>query len=151
MFKKFHWGHGVILALASFIIFIVLMILIFPNGKQNAEVISDHYYEDELAYQDVINAKNNADQLIAKPSFSQNVHGITVTFPENIKPESNTVHFFLFRTNDSNLDVKKDLTLSANHSFTIPAKILAAGSYTLKVKWNFNNKLYQVDYDVLWK
>jgi hypothetical protein len=151
MFKKFNWGHGVVLALGSFITFIVLMILIFPHGQQNAEVVSDHYYEDELAYQDVINAKNNADQLIAKPSFDQNVYGITINFPENIKPNGDKVNFLLFRTNDANLDVKKDLELSSNHSFTIPSKILAAGSYTLKVTWKTNKKAYQVDYDVVWK
>ena len=151
MFKKFNWGHGVVLALASFITFIVLMILIFPHGQQNAEVVSDHYYEDELAYQDVINSKNNADHLIAKPSFNQTIHGITVTFPENIKPNDGKANFLLFRTNDANLDVKKDVELSANHSFTIPAKILAVGSYTLKVKWKTDKKSYQVDYDVLWK
>jgi hypothetical protein len=150
MFKKFNWGHGVVLALASFITFIVLMILIFPHGQQNAEVVSDHYYEDELAYQDVINAKNNADLLIAKPSFSQNISGITLTFPETIQPNDRKVSFILFRTNDANLDVKKDLQLSADHFFTIPAKILAVGSYTLKVKWTVDKKPYQVDYDVQW-
>lgn len=151
MFKKFNWGHGVILALASFIIFIMFMILVFTRGQQNAEVVSDHYYEDELVYQDVINAKNNADKLPAKPAFEQNIHGITLTFPADIKPNDGKVHFILFRTNDAHLDVKKDVELSNNHSFTIPAKILIAGSYTLKVKWIMDKKNYQVDYDVLWK
>ena len=151
MFKKFNWGHGIMLALASFILFILFMILIFPQGQQNAEVISDHYYEDELAYQDVINAKNNADELSTKPVFTQNNQGITITFPQNIDPDGGKANFLLFRTNDSNLDVKKDVELSANHSFTIPAKILADGSYTLKIKWMTGKKLYQIDYDVLWK
>ncbi|SFI42278.1 FixH family protein [Halpernia frigidisoli] len=151
MFKKFNWGHGIALALASFVIFITLMILIFPHGQQNAEVVSDHYYEDELAYQDVINAKNNADKLAAKPSFSQDKQGITLTFPENIKPNDDKVQYLLFRTNDANLDVKKDLELSSFHSFTIPAKILAVGSYTLKLKWIKDKINYQVDYDVSWK
>ncbi len=118
---------------------------------QNAEVISENYYEDELVYQDVIDAKHNADLLIAKPAYEQNIHGITVTFPEEIKPNDGKVNFVLFRTNDANLDVKKDVVISANHSFTIPVKILAEGSYTLKVKWTTDKKHYQVDYDVLWK
>lgn len=151
MFKKFNWGHGIILALGSFILFILFMIFIFPNGMQNAEVISENYYEDELVYQDVIDAKKNADLLIAKPVYEQNTHGITVTFPLEIKPNDGKVNFVLFRTNDANLDVKKDVELSANHSFTIPAKILAVGSYTLKVKWTTDKKHYQIDYDVLWK
>lgn len=151
MFKKFTWGHGIVLALGSFILFILFMIFIFPNGQQNAEVISENYYEDELVYQDVIDAKNNADALTQKPEYNQTVHGITVSFPKIIQPENDKVNFVLFRTNDSNLDIKKDVTLSADHSFTIPAKVLAAGSYTLKVKWNEDKKVFQRDYDVLWK
>lgn len=151
MFKKFNWGHGIVLALAAFIIFILSMIFFFTRGQQTAEVVSDHYYEDELLYQDVINAKNNADKLPAKPAFSQDLQGMTLTFPLEIKPNDDKVHYTLFRTNDANLDVKKDVVLSSFHSFTIPAKILAPGSYTLKVKWILDKKNYQVDYDVQWK
>ena len=39
------------------------MILIFPNGQKGAELVTDHYYSEELQYQDVIDAKNNADHL----------------------------------------------------------------------------------------
>lgn len=151
MFKKFNWGHGVILALGSFIIFILFMIFIFSRGQQNSEVVSENYYEDELVYQDVINAKNNADKLPEKPVYTQNIQGITIKFPENVKPNNEKIDFVLFRTNDANLDVKKEVELSANHSFTIPAKILVLGSYTLKIKWTANKKAYQIDYDVLWK
>ncbi len=55
--KKLNWGHGLAIALGCFIIFILSLIFIFPMGKQNAEMISNNYYEEELQYQDVIDAK----------------------------------------------------------------------------------------------
>ena len=56
MFKNFNWGHGIILGLGSFIAFILFMIFIFPDGQQNAEMVSDDYYAEELNYQEVIDA-----------------------------------------------------------------------------------------------
>ncbi len=151
MLKKFTWGHGVVLMLGSFIAFILFMIIVFPNGKQNAELVSDDYYADELQYQQVIDAKNNADQLTEKPIYQQNDSGISIVFPETIAPENGNAHFELFRTNDSNLDVKKDLALNAQHTLQIPKQILVPGSYTLKIKWTLKNKPYQIDYDIQWK
>lgn len=150
MFKNFSWGHGIILALGTFIAFILFMIFIFPNGKQNSELVSEHYYEDELAYQDIIDAKNNAAQLTVKPEYLQLTEGIKLKFPSAI-PDQKKVNITLFRTDDSNLDVKKDLTLDAENAVLIPKKVIFPGSYTLKVKWKQNNKPYQIDYDVLWK
>ena len=79
MLKKFTWGHGVVLMLGSFIAFILFMIIVFPNGQQNAELVSDDYYADELQYQQVIDAKNNADQLTEKPIYQQNDSGISIS------------------------------------------------------------------------
>lgn len=73
--KNFTWGHGVIVALGCFIAFILFMIFIFPNGQQNSELITDDYYEEELAYQNVIDAKNNADKLTEKRHHNQQNSG----------------------------------------------------------------------------
>lgn len=151
MFKKFTWAHGVAVALGAFIAFILFMILVFPNGQQNAELVSKDYYADELQYQQVIDAKNNADHLPEKPRYLQNAAGISLTFPESLVPDASRINFELFRTNDANLDVHKELTLDAHRTAFIPAKILAKGSYTLKVRWQYHNKPHQLDYDIEWK
>lgn len=151
MFKKFSWGHGVAVALGSFIIFILFLIFVFSRGMNNSELVSDDYYHDELEYQQVINAKNNADGLTQKPLYVQDSRGITISFPKSIAPENEKTQFDLFRTDDSNLDVKKEVTLNSQQSFTVPKQVLTAGSYTLKLRWENNKIPYQIDYDVLWK
>lgn len=150
MFKNFSWGHGVVLALGSFIAFILFLIFVFSRGMQNSELISDNYYQDELTYQEVIDAKNNADQLPEKPLYQRTGEGITITFPNSAAPDDQQVDFDLFRTDDSNLDVQKKISLNSQKKFTIPKQVIVAGSYTLKLKWQKNKKPYQVDYDVLW-
>ncbi len=148
--KNLNWGHGLAIALGCFILFILFLIFIFPMGKQNADMISNNYYEEELQYQNIIDAKNNAAKLEKTPEYKATSEGILISFPETIKVDGNTANFILFRTNDSNLDVKKEITLQHN-VFLIPKKVISAGSYTLKLKWTENKKPYQIDYDILWK
>ncbi|KFC24691.1 FixH family protein [Chryseobacterium sp. FH1] len=148
--KNLNWGHGLMIALGCFIVFILFLILVFPMGKQNAEMISNNYYEEELKYQDVIDAKENAGNLKEIPAYKAENEGMVITFPEAIKADGNKADFVLFRTEDSNLDIKKEVTLQ-NNQFVIPTKVISKGSYTLKLKWTENKKPYQVDYDILWK
>lgn len=50
MKSKFTWGHGMVLALAGFIAFILGMIFFYTRGYQTSEMVSENYYEDELIY-----------------------------------------------------------------------------------------------------
>lgn len=158
MKMKFTWGHGVVVALACFIGFILFMIFIYTRGYQTAEMVSKDYYEDELKYQEVIDAKNAADKLAEKPVYNQDEKGITVTFPKEFNNQNSKFKFYLYRTDDANLDVKKESEeLNADNALFIPVsfgekKIITKGSYTLKVYWVKNNKEnYQIDYNLIWK
>ncbi|BEV04920.1 FixH family protein [Chryseobacterium gambrini] len=149
--KNFNWGHGVIIALASFMIFILSMMFLFPNGQKNSEMVTDNYYEEELKYQDVIDAKKRADELKEKPTYSQNPSGIRITFPKDYNNSNTKVKFVLNRTDDQNLDVHKTVQLDANQSFLIPAQVLKLGNYTLRLNWTKDKTDYRMDYDVIWK
>ena len=148
---KISWGHGVVIALGAFILFILGMIFLFPIGKQNSELITENYYEEELKYQDVIDAKNLSDNLAEKPTVTLQNQGITIVFPKEFANEKTTFNFYLYRTENRNLDIKKDFTLDGNNTFTIPANVVAKGSYTLKLMWKNNNLNYQRDFDIEWK
>lgn len=154
--KKFTWGHGIALALGSFMIFILGIIffgarILFPDGNDNSDLVSDNYYENELAYQKVIDAKKNADNLPQKPQYAQLAEGIKITFPQEILNANSKVDFYLYRANDKAQDRSGTATLDQNGNFFISKNLLNPGNYILKVNWNKDNKDYQVDYDVVWK
>ena len=149
--KKFTWGHGIALALACFIGFILYLIFIFPIGKQTSDLVSDNYYQDELEYQKVIDAKKNADKLSQKPFFAQLPYGIRIAFPKEAIDSGQQVHFELYSTNDKEKDKKQNVNLDSNNSFLVPKEMLSTGSYTLKVRWKKSDIDYQVDYELVWK
>ena len=150
MFKKFTWGHGIALALASFMIFILSMIFLFSRGWQNSELITDSYYEDELAFQNIIDAKNNADLLPEKPKYLQDDAGIKIVFPGDINNGNSKFSIDLHRADDQKLDIKRDITLDGSNTLFIPAKVLVKGNYVLRTHWKKDNKNYQIDYDLVW-
>ncbi len=148
---KISWGHGVIIALGAFIVFILGMIFFFPMGQQNSELITENYYEEELLYQDVIDAKKRADQLAEKPKLEIKNEGLFLSFPKDINNSNSKFDFYLYRSSDQNLDVKKEFALDANNNYSIPKKILVKGGYILKVMWTKEKHKYQIDYDIEWK
>ncbi|WP_419869531.1 FixH family protein [Chryseobacterium sp. CT-SW4] len=149
--KNFSWGHGVIVALGAFIIFILSMIFLFPNGQKNSEMVTDNYYEEELQYQSVIDAKKRADALGEKPVYFQDKTGIKISFPKENNSSNTIVNFVLNRTDDQNLDIKKTEVLNAGNSIFIPASVLKHGNYTLRLMWTKDKLDYRLDYDVIWK
>ncbi len=150
MFKNFTWGHGVAVALGAFMIFILSMIFIFSRGWQNSELITDNYYEEELVYQNVIDAKNLADKLPEKPKYLQDVSGIKVVFPKDINNGNSKFKIDLHRADDQKLDIIREMPLDGSNSIFIPAKVLLKGNYVLRMHWTKENKNYQLDYDLVW-
>lgn len=150
MLKKFTWGHGVALALGLFIIFILSMIFYFTSTWKNSELITDDYYEAELAYQDVIDAKSLANGLSEKPQYSQDKMGIRITFPQEYNNLNTQFSIDLHRAEDQKLDVIKKMELDGRNSLFIPAAVLAKGNYVLRVHWTRAEKNYQLDYDLVW-
>lgn len=127
------------------------MVFLFPNGQKNSEMVTDKYYEEELLYQSVIDAKKRADELAEKPAYSQSPEGIKLTFPKDINNSNTVVSFVLNRSDDQNLDVKKTVKLDVSNSFVIPSSVLKNGNYTLRLHWIKDKIDYRLDYDVIWK
>jgi FixH len=149
--SKFHWGHGILVALGLFMIFILSLIYIFTKHQNNSELVAENYYEEELRYQDVIDAKKNSAQLSNPPTLIQNQTALGVQFPAEYSNENTKFKYHLFRTDDQLLDLKDAFQLNAAHNFQIPATLLKTGSYTLKIQWESQSKKYQIDYNILWK
>ncbi len=146
---KFNWGYGIVLALLSFIIFILSLIFLFPIGKQNSDLVSKDYYGDELAYQDVIDAKNYANTLYNKPIVKTTEFGFITSFPKEVQAKN--VHFYLYRIDVSEYDIKKNVDLDKDNEFIIPKKVLEPGTYIHKLYWEQDGKKCQIDSELLWK
>lgn len=145
MKSKFHWGHGVLLAMFIFVIFISTFVYktLFMKDYDH-ELVSEEYYKDEMAYQQEMTRIQNAEQLKENVKIQHTEDGILIIFPSMFTPSkiSGTVEFQ--RANDTKLDINKTLELETSE-LLIPNDALTNGFYNVKILWHYDGMDYQIN------
>jgi len=137
-----NWGTKIVLGLAAFMIFIVVLGLIMFNSKKDALVDND-YYEKGINYNKVYNRKEQTNTDHARPEVSANQEMIIVTFVHNAKGTAR-----LMRTSDKELDKTIPFESNINRQLIIPARNLKKGSWRLIIEWVSNEKSYMYEQEI---
>lgn len=142
---RFNWLIGMIIIMILFISFIIYTA--FIHTKISSELISDHYYEEEIEYQEIIDEKKNAVYI-----KSLNVQvlplGIKI-YSFNGNKFSGTLN--LLRLSNKHLDIVRVLQLDTTGKKIIPAYILKNGIYSLRIRWKYSGKRCFVEQTIKWK
>lgn len=141
---KFTWAHGLMIALGSFMIFILS--LIFFSGNMG-EMVEENYYEKTVHYQDDIDAAQRVKTLDKKPEIIEQANGFLIRFYD--QPESGEIWFL--RSNNSEEDVKQSLKLNSRNEQLVHAEDLNAGEYEVSIRWKQNGQNYLLKQTVNWK
>lgn len=141
---KFTWAHGLMIALGSFMIFILS--LIFFSGNMG-EMVEENYYEKTVHYQDDIDAAQRVKTLEKKPEIIEQANGFLIRFYD--QPESGEIWFL--RSNNSEEDVKQSLKLNSRNEQLVHAEDLNAGEYEVSIRWKQNGQNYLLKQTVNWK
>jgi len=157
---SFTFAHGVVLALISFMLFILTLIFYYAYSTRNSfDMVTEKYYEAELKYQDVIDAKNNTYDLKEKPSIKViEKEGLEIYFPREFSTENTTGTIVLYRPSADELDRKFTLDISNNNKMFIVFKQFKTktlddnkGIYIVKINWKKENKNYYWEQQIKWK
>jgi len=141
---RFTWGHGIVVALACFIIFITS--LVFFAGNMG-EMVEENYYEKTIHYQNDIDAAKRANSLTQKPEIIEQANGYLIRFYEH--PESGSVLFL--RLNNSKEDVRQPLKLNSRMEQLVHALDLEDGEYEVSIRWKKNGQDYLLKKTIHWK
>ena len=108
---KLNWGFGIVLAFIGFIGFILYFVII-ASTDQKAEhnLVTDEYYQEELKYQEEINALENAKNLNVRFNFEQTTEGLRIIIPETVRQQKSEGTVSLYRPSNKQLDF--DLAIS---------------------------------------
>lgn len=134
---KINWGGtGIVLAFVAFISFILFFVVrMSMDNRADHDLVTEEYYKQELAYQDEIDAQNNAKKL-EKIQLKRTEEGLLVVFPETIDYKKIKGKVSLYRPSNKHLDFDLDLRLS-NTSLLIPDTRLLGGRWDLKIMWEY--------------
>jgi len=128
-----NWGHGILGVILGFLV--CMCIMIYIASQQTNEMVDDHYYQKELAYQGVIDAGKNLKALTSQSIVSQTSAYVVIQFPvgsfENL--QSGTLD--LQGSDASRKDLHIELSSTGSPAFEIAKSGLDRGFYRMKVAW----------------
>ncbi len=147
---KFTWGHGLVLALLSFMIFIVSFLVRFQMQQGNSmDLVTEDYYNEGLNYQSKFEALQNAEALQEKPSIDVENNQLVIAFPRHVSTQNGSLD--IYRPSDKTLDHHFDLRLD-NHQMRIKENAFQTGKYIIQIYWEDSAKTpYLMKKEVIWK
>jgi len=142
MKAKIIWPLGIVIALASFIIFILSYVYKATFvAKYDHHLVSEEYYKDELKYQGEINKLENANALESDVSLTRSSDGVLVHFPTTMDGKNIKGTVYFVRLADENFDFQESISLE-NNTFLIQNEKLVAGRWNVKIDWTYNDTPY---------
>jgi nitrogen fixation protein FixH len=139
---KLHWGNYIAIFFLCFVVFILF--LVSKTFKVNNELVSEDYYDKEIAFQDKINKLEATKSFKAQLVIQQVNDSVEVEFPSKFSDDLISGTIQLFRPSD----LSKDITVPVHvlHSKqTIACNQLIKGVYVVHVDWASNNHKFYTE------
>jgi hypothetical protein len=139
---KISWPTGIIIALTSFIVFIlsfVYKVTFLPEYDHH--LVSEEYYKDELNYQQEIDKVNKGRELAENISLTKSKEGLLITFPSEFNAEKITGTIYFQRLSNDKIDFEIPIKLTSNE-YLINDANLVGGRWDVKIEWKVNDTDY---------
>ncbi len=141
---KLNWGFWIVVAFIGFISFILYFVVIASTDmRADHNLVTDDYYQEELAFQKEIDAEKNAMGVKADFQFEKTPEGLLIKIPETVQQHKTTATVSLYRPSNKQLDYNLNMSLSNSH-LLIPDNRLLGGRWDIKIKWQYENKDYLI-------
>jgi nitrogen fixation protein FixH len=141
MKTKFNpWPLGIILFFVIFAAFLATAVVIAATHRDN--LVSENYYEQELKYQDQIDGKARAAAAGASVAYVAAAGQVVIQLPAGQIAAKPTGKIEFYRPSAQTLDCGFDLAPTSDGSQVLDISQLAAGAWTVHVRWNAGGQNY---------
>ena len=134
-----NWGYKIILVYAVVVGGILFMVI--KSGSQNVDLVRPDYYEEELKYQETIDATQRANALSTKLQLKVVHDTLQVVFPDEMKVSGVKANVWLYCIADVKKDVNKVFSV-VNGWLHMPLLAVNKGLHDVKVGWTLNGITY---------
>ena len=134
---KFNWGTGIVIAIAGFMSFIIYFVITMSTDKNYSyDLVTDKYYQQELKYQQEIDATKNASVLAENITLIAKKEGLQIKFPSDFKTKEIEGTVLLYRQTNIQLDFEMPISIS-NAYLLVPENRLLGGRWNITVSWTY--------------
>ncbi|WP_339658469.1 FixH family protein [uncultured Polaribacter sp.] len=145
---KINWGTGIVIAIVAFMGFILYFVITMSTDKNYSyDLVTEKYYQQELGFQDEINAEKNALELKEKITIQRIEGGLKVEFPSEFSPKEIKGKVFLYRPSNKQFDFEIPISIS-NTYLLVPEKRLLDGRWNINIAFKYNNKEYLIKEEI---
>ena len=135
-----NWGNKLILVFVAFGSFMSFMV--YRCMKSPVNLVAKEYYRDEIAYQQVIDSRENTAALSSKVKLAQSNDSISIWLPEEMKDRPVTGNILFYCAADASRDRQLPLQVNANALQQLSVKTFVPGNYLVKISWEASDMHY---------
>jgi hypothetical protein len=132
-----NWGNRLVVVFIVFGAFIGYMV--YRSVTTKIDMVTKDYYNEELKYQHVIDATNNANQLEKDILVSVTGREVVIQMPMEKNIRGNILFYC---PSDAKNDVRKELSTGMNGSQAFDIALFNEGQYEVKIDWEVEGKKY---------
>lgn len=141
-----NWGKGIALTYIGFVVFMVT--LAYIASKQNFDLVSEDYYEQEINYQKKIDASSNFNAEANKVEFGLNDSDLSILFPSITDTKSIKGEVHCYKSSDAGSDFTVPLAVDASGKQTISRSKFKEGLFIIKLSYSINEKPFYVEKEI---
>lgn len=134
-----NFGHGIIIAMCTFIIFILS--LIFSFMRQNVDLEYMDYYARELVFSQTKEAMENGLPFVNSLEIEQ-VDGTVNLFFKDDFPNFQSADLHFYRADNAEWDLRKSIAQERFHEFSLSE--FHRGKYELRMDFVAHDKPYSI-------
>lgn len=134
------WGIKITALYGGFVLLISSMVIISSSNK--AELVATDYYEQELNYQQRIDAIANEKNLTTTIQYQLTETGVLLRFSDTISEKDFSGEVCFFRPSDASKDLTLKLVFDKNGEQLIPKALLRKGIYKICLSWKNQSKMF---------
>ncbi|RYD58301.1 MAG: hypothetical protein EOP56_05095 [Sphingobacteriales bacterium] len=136
---KIGWGTRIAFLYGGFVVLIATLVI--GSMRQNYDLVSKDYYQQELEYQKTIDAGKNQAALSSPVYVQANESNVVLKFPTEFTGKSLSGKVYFYSPVNATLDKSFDIAVSAN-SMYVSRNELSKASYKIKINWQADGKDY---------
>jgi hypothetical protein len=142
---KINWGYSITIV---YLVFAVgIMFMVYMTALQNRDLVSENYYEQELAYQKVIDQSANTAALSTPVTISRQRDQLLIELPAEFNGLSAKGKWTLYYAADKEKDMSGEFnTISGKYGISIPQNI--KGQFLVKLDWEAGENDYYFEQNI---
>lgn len=146
MKKIFHAGNLVLMGFGAMVLF--MCYLVYQCTQNPSVMVTQKYYEQELTFQDKIDATYNGSTIDEFLKFQKNDQDLCFIINDSVNNTIEHLSVDFYNMADDTKDKNMGLTKNLDGKYVIPLEKGDHGNYKIKFNFNTSDKKYYKEYSV---